>query len=53
MLVTMPESPVTIIRNHWSRSAGIRTRQVLDYLGRYTHRVAIWNHRLQRFDGHV
>jgi ABC-type Fe2+-enterobactin transport system substrate-binding protein len=27
MSVTMPESPVTIIRNHWSRSAGIRTRQ--------------------------
>lgn len=26
-------------------------RQVLDYLGRYTHRVAICNHRLQRFDG--
>ncbi|MDW3689005.1 IS91 family transposase [Cupriavidus sp. CV2] len=25
-------------------------RQVLDYLGRYTHRVAICNHRLQRFD---
>ncbi|MGH8789357.1 MAG: IS91 family transposase [Cupriavidus necator] len=25
--------------------------QVLDYLGRYTHRVAICNHRLQRFDG--
>ncbi|GAB7549911.1 hypothetical protein CS8_096240 [Cupriavidus sp. 8B] len=23
----------------------------LDYLGRYTHRVAICNHRLQRFDG--
>ncbi len=26
-------------------------RQVLDYLGRYTHRVAISNHRLQTFDG--
>jgi hypothetical protein len=26
-------------------------RQVLDYLGRYTHRVAISNHRLQSFDG--
>jgi predicted signal transduction protein with EAL and GGDEF domain len=25
MPVTMPESPVTIIRNHWSRSAGIRS----------------------------
>ncbi|MFS8981355.1 IS91 family transposase [Cupriavidus necator] len=27
-------------------------RQVLDYLGRYTHRVAISNHRLVSFDGH-
>ncbi len=26
-------------------------RHVLDYLGRYTHRVAISNHRLVRFDG--
>jgi hypothetical protein len=26
-------------------------RQVLDYLGRYTHRVAISNHRLVNFDG--
>ena len=26
-------------------------RQVLRYLGRYTHRVAISNHRLESFDG--
>ncbi|MDF3886730.1 IS91 family transposase [Cupriavidus basilensis] len=26
-------------------------RQVLDYMGRYTHRVAISNHRLAAFDG--
>ena len=26
-------------------------QQVLDYLGRYTHRVAISNNRLLRFDG--
>ncbi len=25
---------------------------MLDYLGRYTHRVAISNHRLLSFDGH-
>ncbi|MEM5295614.1 IS91 family transposase [Burkholderia sp. JPY481] len=28
-------------------------RQVLDYLGRYTHRVAISNQRLLHFDGHA
>ncbi|MBP0639674.1 IS91 family transposase [Cupriavidus sp. AcVe19-6a] len=28
-------------------------RQVLDYLGRYTHRVAISNHRLVNFDDHA
>ena len=34
------------------RQAGIRaSTQVLRYLGRYTHRVAISNHRLLTFDG--
>jgi hypothetical protein len=31
MPVTMPESPVTIIRNQWSRSAGIRNFQFIQH----------------------
>ena len=41
-------------RHHWvvyAKPAFGAPRQVLRYLGRYTHRVAISNHRLTSFDG--
>lgn len=41
------------LRGRPLRETSLRRRpQVLDYLGRYTHRVAISNHRLLIFDGH-
>ena len=45
----------TLFRQHWvvyAKPAFGGPEQVLRYLGRYTHRVAISNHRLVSFDGH-
>ena len=44
----------TLFRQHWvvyAKPAFGGPEQVLRYLGRYTHRVAISNHRLVSFDG--
>src|SRR6266404_92690 len=44
----------TVYRKHWvvyAKPALGGPLQVLRYLGRYTHRVAISNHRLLAFDG--
>jgi hypothetical protein len=44
----------TLFRQHWvvyAKPAFGGPEQVLRYLGRYTHRVAISNHRLVTFDG--
>jgi Putative transposase/Transposase zinc-binding domain len=45
----------TLFRQNWvvyAKPAFGGPEQVLRYLGRYTHRVAISNHRLVSFDGH-
>jgi hypothetical protein len=45
----------TLFRQDWvvyAKPAFGGPEQVLRYLGRYTHRVAISNHRLVAFDGH-
>ena len=45
----------TLFRQDWvvyAKPAFGGPQQVLRYLGRYTHRVAISNHRLLSFDGH-
>jgi Putative transposase/Transposase zinc-binding domain len=45
----------TLFRHDWvvyAKPAFGGPEQVLRYLGRYTHRVAISNHRLVSFDGH-
>lgn len=44
----------TLFRQHWvvyAKPAFGRPEQVVRYLGRYTHRIAISNHRLIAFDG--
>jgi len=37
----------------YSKTAFASSEHVLRYLGRYTHRVAISNQRIQAFDGHI
>jgi hypothetical protein len=44
----------TLFRQHWvvyAKPAFGGPEQVIRYLGRYTHRIAISNHRLVAFDG--
>jgi hypothetical protein len=50
-MVSLIQDKFGISLRHWSKPPFGGSDQVLRYLGAYTHRVAISNHRLVSFDG--
>jgi hypothetical protein len=50
-MISLIQDKFGISLRHWSKPPFGGSDQVLRYLGAYTHRVAISNHRLVSFDG--